>query len=60
MTPVVACIVMVSESAVIGAVLLSLTDWSLKNAPLELTVAVAVTPPVPVTGAFTMSEIDVV
>jgi hypothetical protein len=37
-----------------------LTDWSLKNAPLELTVAVVVTPPVPVTGAFTVSEMDVV
>jgi len=37
-----------------------LTDWSLKNAPLELTVAVAVTPPVPVTGVFTVSAMDVV
>lgn len=58
--PPVFCTVMVSESAVIAAVLLSLTAWSLKKALFELTTAVAVTPPVPATAAFTVRAIDAV
>jgi hypothetical protein len=37
-----------------------LTAWSLKKALFELTTAVAVTPPVPATAAFTVRAIDAV
>ena len=52
--PPVFCTVMVSDNAVIGAVLLIFTPSSSKNGPFELITGVAVTPPVPVTAAFTV------
>jgi hypothetical protein len=58
--PPVFCTVIVSDRAVMAAVLLSLTPWSSKNALLELMTGVAVTPPVPVTTGFTVSETVVV
>jgi hypothetical protein len=45
---------MVSDNAVRGAVLLIFTPSSSKNGPLELITGVVVTPPVPVTAAFTV------
>jgi len=58
--PPVFCTVIVIDNAVSGAVLLSLTPSSSKNGPLELMTGVTVTPPVPVTTAFTVRDIVVV
>lgn len=52
--PPVFCTVIVSDNAVSGAVLLIFTPSSSKNGPFELMTGVAVTPPVPVTAAFTV------
>jgi hypothetical protein len=58
-TPGVAWTVMVSDRAVMGLVLASLTPSSLKKGLFELITVVGVTPPVPLTAGFTVRAIVV-